>query len=206
MIMRQIHKISIILLLILIPALSGFGQESTTEKPNILWITSEDNSPYFGAYGDSLATTPNIDRLADRGIVYENAFATTPVCAPSRFTLITGMYANVMGTENMRSNFPVPDFVRFFPKYLKEAGYYTTNNVKKDYNTVDQPDAWDESSDSASFTKRDARQPFFHVRNFTISHESSLHDPIDTLIHDPEEMNLPPYHPETPEIKTDWAH
>lgn len=180
--------------------------EQPPERPNILWITSEDNSPFLGAYGDSLADTPNLDRLAERGTVYENAFATTPVCAPSRFTLITGLYANVMGTENMRSTFPIPDQIKFFPKYLREVGYHTTNNVKKDYNTVDQPEAWVESSDSATYKTREPGQPFFHVRNFTTTHESRLHDPIDTLIHDPEKMEIPPYHPETEAIKTDWAH
>ncbi len=177
-----------------------------SEKPNILWITSEDNGPFLGAYGDSLATTPNLDRLAERGVVYENAFATTPVCAPSRFTLITGLYANVMGTENMRSSFPIPAEIKFFPKYLRQAGYYTTNNSKKDYNTVDQPEAWNESSDSAHYRDRREGQPFFHVRNFTVSHESRLHDPIDSLIHDPEQMDIPPYHPQTKALKTDWAH
>jgi arylsulfatase A-like enzyme len=159
------------------------------ERPNILWITSEDNSPFLGAYGDSLADTPN-----------------TPVCAPSRFTLITGLYASVMGTENMRSTFPIPDDIRFFPEYLRDTGYHTTNNRKKDYNTIDRPEAWVESSGTASFRTRDPGQPFFHVRNFTITHESSLHDPIDTLIHDPDRMPIPPYHPETDAIKTDWAH
>ncbi|MFH5885226.1 sulfatase-like hydrolase/transferase [Halalkalibaculum sp. DA3122] len=195
---------------IVLIAILGWGcspeEEPSVERPNILWITSEDNSPYLGAYGDSLADTPNLDRLAERGTVYENAFATTPVCAPSRFTLITGLYANAMGTENMRSTFPIPEQIRFFPKYLRDAGYHTTNNVKKDYNTIDQPEAWVESSDSATYKTREPGQPFFHVRNFTTTHESRLHDPIDTLIHDPEEMELPPYHPATAEIKRDWAH
>lgn len=185
----------------------GCGLKTNTEKrPNILWIVSEDNSPLLGAYDDSLATTPNLDRLAKHGVVYENAFATTPVCAPSRFTLITGMYANVMGTGNMRSRYPIPEFVRFFPTYLREAGYYTTNNSKKDYNTIDQPDAWNESSDSASYRNRAPGQPFFHVKNIAITHESRLHDPIDTLIHDPDRIPIPPYHPATPRVKRDWAH
>jgi arylsulfatase A-like enzyme len=176
------------------------------ERPNILWITSEDNGPFLGAYGDSLADTPNLDRLAERGTVYENAFATTPVCAPSRFTLITGLYANAAGTENMRSTYPIPETVRFFPEYLREAGYHTTNNRKKDYNTVDRAEAWVESSETASYRTRAPGQPFFHVRNFTVTHESSLHDPIDTLLHDPEAMIVPPYHPVTEAVKTDWAH
>jgi arylsulfatase A-like enzyme len=176
------------------------------ERPNILWITSEDNGPFLGAYGDSLADTPNLDRLAERGTVYENAFATTPVCAPARFTLITGVYANAAGTEHMRSTFPIPASIRFFPEYLRAAGYHTTNNRKKDYNTVDRPEAWVESSADASYRTRAPGQPFFHVRNFTITHESSLHDPIDTLIHDPDGMPIPPYHPTTDAIRADWAH
>ncbi|HLR32059.1 MAG TPA: sulfatase-like hydrolase/transferase, partial [Fodinibius sp.] len=100
---------NILLKLVVVILLLGCNHNSIKEKPNILWIVSEDNSPFIGAYGDSLATTPNLDRLAERGVVYENAFATTPVCAPSRFTLITGMYGNKMGTENMRSKYPIPD-------------------------------------------------------------------------------------------------
>jgi N-sulfoglucosamine sulfohydrolase len=180
--------------------------DRAVERPNILWITSEDNGPFLGAYGDSLADTPHLDRLAERGTLYENAFATTPVCAPARFTLITGVYATTAGTEPMRSRHSIPGTIRFFPEYLREAGYHTTNNRKKDYNTVDRPEAWVESSETASYRTRDPGQPFFHVRNFTVTHESSLHDPLDTLIHDPAAMRIPPYHPPTETIKTDWAH
>ena len=176
------------------------------ELPNILWITSEDNSPFMGAYGDDYADTPNLDRLADAGIVYENAYATTPVCAPSRFTLITGTYANRMGTENMRSRVPIPENIRFYPSFLKEIGYHTTNNVKKDYNTIDQPEVWDESSTEAHYRNRAEGQPFFHIRNLTTTHESRLHDPIDTLIHDPADAPVPPYHPDTETVRRDWAH
>ena len=176
------------------------------ELPNILWITSEDNSPFMGAYGDDYADTPNLDRLADAGIVYENAYATTPVCAPSRFTLITGTYANRMGTENMRSRVPIPENIRFYPSFLKEIGYHTTNNVKKDYNTIDQPEVWDESSTEAHYRNRAEGQPFFHIRNLTTTHESRLHDPIDTLFHDPADAPVPPYHPDTETVRRDWAH
>ena len=193
--------------------LTGFSLLGCTEPesepeelPNILWITSEDNSPFMGAYGDDYADTPNLDRLADAGIIYENAYATTPVCAPSRFTLITGTYANRMGTENMRSMYPIPENIRFYPAYLKDLGYHTTNNVKKDYNTIDQPEVWDESSQEAHYSDRTEGQPFFHIRNLTTTHESRLHDPIDTLIHDPAEAPVPPYHPDTETVRRDWAH
>ncbi|MEM9829762.1 MAG: sulfatase-like hydrolase/transferase [Bacteroidota bacterium] len=181
--------------------------ETTQRPPNILWITSEDNSPFIGAYGDTFATTPNIDRLATKGVRYTNAFSAAPVCAPSRNALITGMYPISLGTQHMRSTYAVPDFVKFYPAYLKEAGYYCTNNVKKDYNTTDQPEVWDESSQEATYQNRAPGQPFFAIFNFTTSHESSIHSfiPNDSLMHDPSEVPIPPYHPRTPEMEHDWA-
>lgn len=175
------------------------------ERPNILWIVSEDTSPLMGCYGDTFATTPFIDQFAKEAILYENAFAPAPACAPSRSTIITGLRASSMGTENMRSNYPIPTFIRFFPKYLREAGYYTTNNDKKDYNTVDQPNAWDESSSKATYKNRKPGQPFFAVFNLNITHESKIHRKIDKLNHDPKKVPIPPYQPSTREMKHDWA-
>ncbi|SKB80064.1 sulfatase-like hydrolase/transferase [Dyadobacter psychrophilus] len=197
-------RIFLLLLLFLIVSKTNAQQK---DKPNILWIVSEDNSPFLGCYGDTFATTPNLDKFAKQGILYKNAFATAPVCAPSRSTLITGMYPPSMGTEHMRSSYPVPDYVKFFPRYFREAGYYTTNNSKKDYNTTDQPEAWDESSGKATYKNRKAGQPFFAVFNLNVSHESGIHTsvPTEKLKHDPEKVKLPPYHPATPEMKHDWA-
>ncbi|SEM73189.1 Arylsulfatase A [bacterium A37T11] len=203
-----------------------YGQEKSS-RPNIIWIVSEDNSPFIGAYGDKEATTPNIDKLAREGILFQNAYCTAAVCSPSRSTLITGVYPPAIGTENMRSEYPLPSFIRLFPAYLKDAGYYTTNNAKKDYNTVDQPEVWDESSDTATYKHRSNNQPFFAVFNLMTTHESSIfpdkvkramyahymHVPLDSiklpptgpLIHDPERMHIPSYLPATTEMKHDWA-
>ncbi|MCE7065013.1 sulfatase-like hydrolase/transferase [Dyadobacter sp. CY326] len=198
------NRFLLILLLFLIGVKTRAQQQ---DKPNILWIVSEDNSPFLGCYGDTFATTPNLDNFAKQGVLYKNAFATAPVCAPSRFTLITGTYPPSMGTEHMRSTYPVPDEVKFFPRFLREAGYYTTNNAKKDYNTTDQLEAWDESSGKATYKNRKAGQPFFAVYNLNVSHESGIHTsvPAAQLKHDPEKVKLPPYHPQTPEMKHDWA-
>jgi N-sulfoglucosamine sulfohydrolase len=180
--------------------------QGENERPNILWIVSEDNNITFTHnYGNSIATTPNIDKLATGGIRYKNAFATAPVCAPSRCSLITGMYPPSMGTEHMRSTYPIPGFVKFFPRYLREAGYYTSNNSKKDYNTTDQLEAWEESSEKATYKNRKAGQPFFAVFNLMISHESSIHKRQDSFRHDPAKVKLPPYHPDTKEFREDWA-
>lgn len=139
-------------MLTLLSCLPGKAQQE--DRPNILWIVSEDNSPLLGAYGDSFATTPHLDKFARQAVRYTHAFASAPVCAPARSTLITGMYPPAVGTQHMRSSYPVPDFVRFFPLYLREAGYYTSNNAKKDYNTIDQQEAWDESSAKATYLNR----------------------------------------------------
>jgi N-sulfoglucosamine sulfohydrolase len=196
-------------LLSIVPLLLNYEgrSQAVNERPNILWIVSEDNSPLIGAYGDTFATTPNLDRFASDGVRYTHAFATAPVCAPSRSTLITGMYPSSLGTEHMRSSYLLPSFVRFFPHYLRNAGYYTSNNAKKDYNAPDQPDAWDESSQTATYEKRKPGQPFFAVFNIGVSHESQLHQSIPNygLYHDPEEVPVPPYHPRTEEMKHDWA-
>ena len=185
------------------------SSKPTEELPNILWLVSEDNSPFFGCYGDDFAVTPNFDKMASEGILYTNAFANAPVCAPARSTIITGCYATSMGTTQMRSQYPIPEFIKFLPEYLKEKGYYCTNCSKEDYNTVKESKGWDESGREATYRNRPGCIPFFHVQNFGVSHESSLHPAkriaVENLIHDTEKVKLPPYHPDIPEMRNDWA-
>ena len=189
-------------------AKSLFSQPN--KPPNILWIVSEDNGPFLGCYGDRNATTPNIDRLAREGIVYENVFSNAPVCAPARFSIITGMYATRMGTMHMRSTYPIPSDIKFFPQYLRQAGYYCTNNSKEDYNTIKPKGVWDESSRKAHYKNRKPGQPFFAVFNIGLSHEHKIHfheiKDAAELNHRPEDMVLPPYHPDLPEIRLSWAN
>ncbi len=175
-------------------------------RPNILWIVSEDNTTMLGCYGDQFATTPHIDKLASEGVLYTNAYS-QPACALSRSTLITGMLATSLGTEQMRSNYPIPDFIQFFPEYLRQAGYYATNNAKEDYNTVKRRNVWNESSEKASYINRNPGQPFFAVFNLGTTHESSIgvHKSQGKLIHDPDKVIVPPYLPATPEMKNDFA-
>ncbi|MBV6654460.1 MAG: sulfatase, partial [Mameliella sp.] len=180
-------------------------QPEPPQQPNILWIVSEDNSPILGCYGDSFATTPNIDQLSGDAMTFDHAFASAPVCAPSRFTIITGTYASAMGTAGMRSTYPIDEQIQFFPNYLKEAGYYCSNRSKKDYNTIDQPQTWHASSKDAHYKDRKKGQPFFHVHNIFISHESQVHNKKEPLVHDPAAVSLPPYHPDTDTIRRDWA-
>ncbi|WP_200976318.1 sulfatase [Echinicola sp. 20G] len=181
----------------------------TKDLPNIIWLTSEDNSPFAGCYGDQFATTPNMDHLASEGFLYTHAYANAPVCAPARNTIITGVYANSGGNQHMRSHYPKSDIIQLLPELLRKAGYYCTNNSKEDYNMDPEQaaDIWDESSRKAHYKNRPAGKPFFAVFNNTISHESSIHKsiPNKSLRHDPAKVKLPPYHPDTPEMRHDWA-
>ncbi len=212
-------------LLLLIPGLAGLVRERTVRaaeaqssprRPNILWITCEDISPNLGCYGDAYAVTPNIDRLATQGVRYDRAFAPIGVCAPSRSSLITGVYAPALGSQHMRCQGTLPGDLKPFPYYLRKAGYYCTNNVKTDYNFRADPATWDESSAKAHWRKRKAGQPFFSVFNFVTSHESQIRLAEPAYVkrtaeftpaerHDPAKAPIPPYHPDTPEVRKDWA-
>jgi len=182
------------------------------ERPNILWLVAEDTSAgSIGCYGDSLARTPTIDSLAARGIVFDRCF-TNPVCAPSRFTLITGMHAASCGpAHNMRAQGKIPADLIGFPALLRDAGYYTTNNSKTDYNApIDVGRAWNASGKAAHYRDRpDADQPFFAVFNHEATHESCLFPEQDANPPrpptDPATVRIPSYQPDTPEMRADWA-
>jgi len=185
--------------------------------PNILWISTEDISPDLGCYGDSYALTPAIDRLASEGVRFTNAFSTSPVCAPSRSAIITAMYPTAIGTHHMRSRAIPPPEVKCFPEYLRAAGYYCTNNSKTDYNFEPPLTAWDESNNTAHWRNRpDKSQPFFSVFNLTSTHESQIRLNEEAFAnatrflspaerHDPAKAILPPYYPDTPIVRKDWA-
>ena len=186
-------------------------------RPNILWISVEDISPDLGCYGDKHAVTPTIDRLAEEGVRFTRCFTHAGVCAPSRSGLITGCYPPSIGTHHMRCKGVTPDFVKCFPEYLRQAGYYCTNNVKTDYQFDVPATAWDENSNKADWRGRDRGQPFFSVINFTTTHESQIRDPspatkklVDKLSpeqrHDPAKMIVPPFYPDTPIVRRDIAN
>lgn len=186
--------------------------------PNILWITVEDMSPTLGCYGDSFARTPNLDALAEESILYTNAFAVSPVCSPSRSTLITGMYNASMGTHQMRSSNRIPTDVKGFPSFLRNHGYHTSNNVKTDYNCAEHErliqESWDVSSAQAHWKNRKPGQPFFAVFNDMTTHQSrTMVWPYAVFqrhiqahltkqeISNPENVPLPPYYPDTPVVR-----
>ncbi len=192
-------------------------------RPNILFISNEDMSPHLGVYGDPLARTPNLDRLATEAVRFTSAFTTAPVCAPSRAAIITGMYQNAIGAQHMRTSFKAipearapyeavpPFYVKAFPEYLRAAGYWTSNNVKTDYQFGAPFTVWDEISKSSDWRDRpDPNQPFFSVINLEVSHESQTFPGSPArrgkpLVTDPARVQVPPYYPDTPKVRRELA-
>lgn len=201
---------------VLLAGIAQLAWAATDPRPNFLWISCEDISPNLRCYGDPYAVTPNLDRLAEQGVRYMQAFAPIGVCAPARSCLITGMYPPSIGTHHMRCSGTLPDGVKPFSVYLRQAGYYCTNKSKEDYNFRKPPGTWDESGRQAHWRKRKPGQPFFAVFNLTVSHESAIRISekdyrkrtawfTDRERHDPALARIPPYHPDTPEVRKDWA-
>lgn len=146
--------------------------------PNIVWLVSEDNSMhYLKMFNENGVKTPNIESLADDGLVYTHAFSNAAVCSAARSIIISGIYGPRLGSHYHRKieKVTLPLREKMFPAYIKEAGYYTSNNSKEDYNIIKSNDVWDDSSKKASWRNREEGQPFFHVYNSGITHEGSVH-------------------------------
>ena len=187
-----------------------FAQE---ERPNIVWIVSEDNSVhYLDLYTPGAASMPHIEALAEKGLVFNHMFSMGPVCSVARSTIISGCYAPRTGTQYHRRTelVPLPEGLKMFPHYLREAGYYTSNNSKEDYNYLKSEGVWDNSSRQATYRDRQAGQPFFHVQNFGTTHEGQLHfseaqRQERKTSRDPETITPFPYHPNTPLFRYTYA-
>ena len=183
------------------------------ESPNILWIVAEDLSPIIPPFGDLTVDTPNLTRLADEGVRYTRVFSTSGVCAPSRASIATGMYQNRIGAHHMRTTSVVgegpaglipyeavpPSYVKMQSQYFREAGYYTSNNAKEDYQFRKPITAWDDSSPEAHWRNRASGQPFFSIFNIGITHESQVWRQRDNplLLANDAKVPIPPYLPET---------
>lgn len=206
--MKQTSLNTSIFFVIFLLATSGFA----AERPNILWITSEDNGiSWVSSYGSTNVRTPNIDQLAAEGFRYSYCFDNAAVCAPTRSCWITGMYGISNGTQPMRSRNEIPhDRISYYPDLLRKAGYHTSNPGKTDYNIGgrDDYDAWDVGKGAGTiygWKKRQANQPFFAVVNIGDSHESRAHGDNENTRNDPVAMRLFSYHPDLPEIRKTYA-
>jgi arylsulfatase A-like enzyme len=204
----------------LLPLLLALAVQTVTEpsahaatKPNILWLVAEDMGPALGCYGQKEVSTPNLDRLASEGIRYTRAYTTAPVCSASRSAFMTGMYQVTIGAHNHRSHrddgFMLPEGVRPIPLWMHDAGYFTANLVdlpkdfdfkgtgKTDWNFTEPPKPFD----SKSWDDLKGHQPFFAQINFQETHRN-YHAPPHA---DPAKVAIPPYYPDHPVTREDYA-
>lgn len=180
-------------------------------RPNVIWLVAEDISPDIGCYGDTVVSTPNLDRFAGQGTRFDSAFASCPVCSPVRSGMITGMYQTSIDCHQHRTRLKhlLPAPVRPVTDYFREAGYFTANvtsaapgvrgSGKNDFNfLVDQP------YDGTDWNQRDTGQPFFAQVNFTLTHRDFVRDPERPV--NPYNVEIPPYYPDHPITRRDWAN
>ncbi len=190
----------------------GVNSAGKVERPNIVWLVSEDNSArWLKLYDENGASMPTVEKMAKQGLVFNHAFSCAPVCSVARSTIISGCYAPRTGAQYHRKQKTVamPDGVKMFPYYLRQAGYHTTNCAKEDYNfdPADKQGVWDISSGKATYRRRKPNQPFFHVQNYAATHEGSLHfkDTKKKTITNPDSVVLYPYHPDTELFRYSYA-
>ncbi|MHA7820250.1 MAG: sulfatase-like hydrolase/transferase [Erythrobacter sp.] len=244
--MKSVRTWALLCLFLGLTACAGGERAASTPVPeqqrlNIVLIVFEDLSPRWGAFGDELAKTPYLDALAEQSVRYPNTFTTAGVCAPSRSALITGLHQQTLGTHQMRTNSPVPGLdgggpinyeavppadVKAFPELLRRAGYYTSNNVKTDYQFGEPFTIWDINAPDADWRGRAEDQPFFAMINIYETHESYIwpedRESDNQLIKvvternrrdlagkrrltDPADVEVPPYLPDTPVVRRDIA-
>lgn len=194
-------------------------------QPNILWLVAEDLSPYIPPFGDNTVETPHLSRLAAEGVCYDNVYSPSPVCSPSRAALATGMYPTHIGANHMRTgpwfmtDIPQkfidgykskpkgfesyealpPAGIRMFSEFLREKGYYCTNNAKQDYQFRCSVTAWDENGNKGHWKNRKVGQKFFSIFNYNVTHESQIWARAkDSLwVTEDLEVPVPPYLPDT---------
>ena len=215
-----------------------YSCSKNSQKPlNVVWISCEDMGPILGSYGNNIVKTPNLDKLASEGVRYTNAYSTVGVCAPSRFSIITGMYPARLGAHNMRTgdyhNYKTPEEVSYrknigvidkegknipeyevvppthvkpFTEILRSKGYYCANNFKCDYQFNAPFTAWDEVSSTVSYRDAPKDKPFFYVWNTLLTHESRIWERSNQpLTVNPEDIIIPSYFPDIPEVRNDIA-
>jgi len=167
------------------------------DRPNFVWLISEDNSIHYSSlYVQSGAATPCIKKLAEEGVIFNHAFCISPVCSSARSMLATGCYGSRIGVQHHRRFEPatLPDGVLPIYSLLRDAGYYTSNKTKTDYNFISTGSFWNSNKD---WHGRAKGQPFFHKQTFFTTHESQVFS-VKAADSSQKKMALPPYLPDTP--------
>ena len=180
---------------------------------NVLWLIAEDFGPHLGCWGTREVWTPNLDRLAADGVRYTRFYTTAPVCSPSRSAFMTGMYQTTIGAHQHRSHrddgYVLPPGVKVGTDWFRAAGYTTANVVqfpesltfrgagKTDWNFTYHGRPFD----TDRWADLKGRQPFFAQVNFKETHRRF----VSPKRADPSKVEIPPYYPNHPVTRADWA-
>lgn len=200
-----------------------FMSAGIPQKPNMIWIMAEDMGQDLSCYGMKGVETPNLDRLASEGVLYNAAVCTCPISSPSRSAMITGVHQEVINAHNHRSNRDVllDASVKPITWYLRQNGYtcvlgdpiVTGGGSKTDCNFKTQARGEWNGTDSfglfdteKEFSKEN--QPFFAQIQLVKTHRgdwwktttAESEHPVD-----PSEVELPPYMPDHPKVREQWA-
>ncbi|MDF1739648.1 MAG: sulfatase-like hydrolase/transferase [Verrucomicrobiales bacterium] len=202
--MKLIKKL-LLLLALVSPALAA-----AADRPNVVWIVSDDLGPELGCYGYPDVATPNLDRLAKEGTRFTNAFSTAPVCSASRTAFQTGLYQTTVGGHHhdTRDKKPLPDFVTTVTDLMHDAGYFVSNGrggkepekklAKSHLNWVYDAREFFDGND---WTQRKDGQPFFAQIQIKEPHRTFV-----TATKKYPNAPIPPYYPEHPVTTADWAN
>lgn len=202
-------------LLIIAPFLGLIAENASTDvRPNIIYIIADDIGwSDFGCYGNPAVKTPHIDAIAEKGMIFQNAFLTTSSCSPSRISIITGRYPHNTGAAELHS--PIPNNQIPFPSLLKKEGFYTVQAGKAHFgpNAENAFDQFYEGADSGPggeerwvkcITERPKEKPFFAWFASYDAHRAWQEDP-EAEPHDPKQVIVPPYLADLPGTKADLA-
>ena len=183
------------------------------EKPNIIYLHSHDTGRYVQPYGHAVPT-PNIQRLAEEGMLFRQAFCANPTCSPSRASLLTGKWAHSCGMFGLvNRGFSLPDYRQHIVHTLREGGYCSTlagiQHVAKDPNQIgyDQILSGERNPQAIAGRAQDflcnaPTEPFFLDVGFGVTHRKF---PEPGPAEDPRYTLPPAPFPDTPETRYDMA-
>lgn len=208
------------------------GENVPDTRPNILFILAEDMTLDLGCYGRTDVKTPNIDRFASEGVVYNNARCVAPLSSPTRSSMMTGLHHEITASHNHRSNrnVPLPEGIVPFTKYLRDAGYtcilgnsdcFENQRTRKDYESSRKIDCnfkfqnvghYDGKKSFGLFDKlydiNPSDVPFFAQITLYVTHRGDWWKEIrEKSEHpvDPASVVLPPYMADHPKIRVEFA-
>ena len=215
---------TIVICTVLLAVQQNIHSEKTSEpidtsRPNILWIIAEDFSPDAGCYGNKLARTPNIDRLANEGRKFNAAFTSAPSCCPSRSGFMTGLWQNAICAPHQRPAIKkkLPDGVEVITRYFRDAGYFCANlrDVEKvPYNRIGS--GKDDFAflpnepvlDSDNWGDLKTHQPFYAQLSINTTHRGTWWTKPAAMPEfqvDPQQVEVPPYYLDIQVVREDFA-